>query len=421
MKHVARSEQVTVRADSLPKAGALQRWQFRIAVALFARLVNRGRVEVQCPQLAQPATIESGAEGDQYTMWLASPQVLWDIVRRPDPTLGEAFMAQRWELKRGDLGEFLTMLAAGRKAFVHTWAGHLYKTLTHFQRDSYRHDIPSSYSDVQSHYDLGNDLYTVFLDPDMNYSCAFFESRGDSLEQAQENKLRTTLERLEVEPGMRVLDIGCGWGATCRFIARHRQAQVTGITLAEKQAELAEQRSAGMSNKPRFLLQDYREHADTHAGNYDRLVSIGMLEHVGQENLRIYFAAVRKLLKSGGRAVIHSIVAPEKDTGKKIGSPWLVKYIFPGGYIPRVEEMAEAAERAGLTLDRPPCIHESFNYAETLRHWRRNFNEHYPSLDTGRYDSRFRRMWLYYFCMSEAMFAGHGCRVAQLVLNKAER
>lgn len=417
MKNSSTTDHYTVNMKPLQNASFLQGSLFRLSLHLLGRLVQDATVTIRCQDQESDFEICKG-DGARYRMGLNHHSVLWSVLRHPDPGLGEAFMDRRWWLESGDLGSFLTMLAAGRQRFFDSIPGRLYKLISHFERKSSSHDIVSSYGDVQSHYDLGNDLYEGFLDRDMNYSCAFFESGDDSLAEAQQNKLQTTLGRLDVEPGMRVLDIGCGWGATCRFIAGQTDSRVTGITLARKQIELAEERSRKLPNAPRFLLQDYREHAEDYSGQYDRAVSIGMLEHVGRENLPVYFDCVSRLLAAEGRAVVHAIVAPPLETSKQLGSPWLTRYIFPGGYIPDLREIMTAARSARLELVGEPHIHGSFHYAETLRRWRRNFLGAYESLDQQHYDPRFKRMWLFYLCMCEAMFAGHGCRVAQVVLRK---
>jgi cyclopropane-fatty-acyl-phospholipid synthase len=236
------------------------------------------------------------------------------------------------------------------------------------------------------------------------------------LRDAQLNKLRTSIRRLGIEPGMEVLDVGCGWGELTRLITAETEARhVVGITLAEEQCKLARARIAPeYGNRLRYQLEDYRLHATQNAGTYDRVVSIGMFEHVGRHHFVDYFRAIEKFLKAGGRALIHSIVRPEPG----YTSPWIDKYIFPGGYIPALSEMTNSAKAAGLRLATDPFVHESFNYAQTLRYWRQRFNESYPSLDHGRYDDKFRRMWNFYLAGSEAAFDANGFCVAQVLVEK---
>lgn len=361
-----------------------------------------------------PVTVGDGT-GEAFRVRLNGSGAMLRMLYRPSLHVGEVFMDAGWELEKGDLGRFLGLLLRNEEYLEQAplfrgthWltdrAGHLLNINT----------VKRSHRNVQHHYDIGNDLYEAFLDPDLLYSCAFFDDGISTLEEAQQNKLETTIRRARVEPGMHVLDIGCGWGAMVRALARHG-AQASGVTLAERQLEIAKARipeeHAGMID---LHLQDYRDHARDNPGRYDRIVSIGMFEHVGSRHYAEYFEAVDRLLKPGGRAVIHSIV---KKTDAQT-NPWIRKYIFPGGQIPRVEDMIHAAEGAGLTLPNPPHIHESRNYAETLRHWRRRFEAAWPRLDHGRYDDRFRRMWLFYLAGSEASFDALGSEVAQVVVEK---
>jgi cyclopropane-fatty-acyl-phospholipid synthase len=213
---------------------------------------------------------------------------------------------------------------------------------------------------------------------------------------------------------MKVLEVGCGWGAMSEAIADHG-ADATGITLSKEQLAFAVAKTSGQhQGQLNFQLQDYRDHARENQNEYDRIVSIGMFEHVGTRHYKEYFDAVYMLLKPGGRAVIHSIV---KDTTTRT-NPWLRKYIFPGGQAPHIIDMTNAAQAAGLVVPHSPYEHIGYNYSETLRHWRKQFEDAWPKLDHSRYDERFRRMWLYYLSGSEASFDALGTRVAQVVVEK---
>ncbi|MCG8543597.1 MAG: cyclopropane-fatty-acyl-phospholipid synthase family protein [Alphaproteobacteria bacterium] len=273
-----------------------------------------------------------------------------------------------------------------------------------------------SRANVAHHYDIGNDLYRSFLDEGMNYSCAFFEHADQDLRGAQLNKLRTTIRRLDVAPDMSVLDIGSGWGELTRMIARDSDAdQVTGITLATEQYNLARERAGDeFGNRLRYCLEDYRDHATANPERYDRIVSIGMFEHVGTEQFQTDFQAVRRMLKAGGVALIHSIIRPTSGPT----SPWIDKYIFPGGFIPRLSDLVNSGLEAGLSLAHKPFHHDHTNYATTLRHWRKRFNQAYPTLDHSHYDERFRRMWNFYLAGSEASFDANGFSVAQVLFRK---
>lgn len=185
-----------------------------------------------------------------------------------------------WDLSEGDLGQFITQLSIGRDRLFASPLGFIIKIMD-MRPPVYDNDIDESYQQVQHHYGIGSDLYQHFLDKEMNYSCAFFESPEQSLDDAQRNKVKTSIKRLDIETGMKVLEIGCGWGAMSRAIANDTQATVDCVTLAEKQLALAKAIGDTLPNKPQYLLQDYREHADGSANDYDRIISIGMVEHVG--------------------------------------------------------------------------------------------------------------------------------------------
>ncbi|MDB5491556.1 MAG: SAM-dependent methyltransferase [Micavibrio sp.] len=364
--------------------------------------------------------ITVGRAGTEYfAMEIDNPDTLWDIIRNPDPVLGEAFMDGKWVLRRGDLGRFMTVLARNAQRLIDSRFGGIFSRFLQTVPPDTVHDARSSRKNASFHYDLGNDLYELFLDEGMNYSCAFWPSRDIDLRQAQLNKIHAIIGRLGVAPGMRVLEIGCGWGETASIMAREAgAASVTGITLADRQLAVAKTRAntPGLGNRLHFELQDYREHAKTHLGAYDRIYSIGMFEHVGADSYGNYFAAIRSQLAPGGKALVHSIISGrEKGRNGKMSSQWLERYIFPGGEICDLQTMLNAAKAEGLTPVAEPYVEPSYYYAETLRHWRSNFTRNMDRLDPQKYDERFRRMWLFYLAMCEAMFEGCGFTIAQVV------
>ncbi|MDT8429731.1 MAG: cyclopropane-fatty-acyl-phospholipid synthase family protein [Pseudomonadales bacterium] len=410
---------ISTENQSATAVDPLTALRFRMAASLLGKMVKDATLEISCLDSSMHHVIAKGDKDRRlFEMELNTAATLWSMLRAPDPGLGEAFMDGKWTLRKGDLGEFLTMVARERDNMLSTFTGKLIRHLINKRPPQYSHDIAASYDNVQHHYDIGDDLYRGFLDEGMNYSCAFFASPEQSLRDAQLNKIDTTIKRLDVKPGMRVLDIGCGWGETTRRLASTRGAISTGVTLARNQLEHAKALASGIEPRPEYLLQDYREHAAQHENYYDRIVSIGMVEHVGRGHLDNYFEAVNQQLRPGGKALIHSIVRSGKPATAKLSSPWLIKYIFPGGHVPEVFELTQNAQEQGLELVGEPFIHASFNYAETLRRWRQNFLAHYEKLDHKKYDMRFKRMWLFYFCMCEAMFEGCDVRVAQIVLEK---
>jgi cyclopropane-fatty-acyl-phospholipid synthase len=355
--------------------------------------------------------------GPQFTVRLNTLRTIFRIVRIPEMGCGESYMDEGWVLEQGDLGGFLKMMCRNQDAASLSIPGKTLRTVSSLLFRGKRNSPKKSRRNVAHHYDIGNDLYEAFLDEGMNYSCAFFAEPDQPLRDAQLNKLRTTINRLAVPDGARVLDIGSGWGELTRLIASETGAShVVGVTLAENQRDLARECADAMpGNKPDYRLVDYRVHAADNPGAYDRIVSIGMFEHVGAKHFVDYFDAVHRLLADGGQALVHSIMRLQRCET----SPWMQKYIFPGGYIPTLEDTVAAAREAGLELAHAPFIHESFHYAETLRRWRQNFNETWPALDRDRYDPHFRRMWNFYLAGAEAAFDENGMFVGQILLKKA--
>jgi len=388
---------------------------FDVCMAFLRLLVRRDSLRVVCLSTGQEQYAGQKLN-PSFVLVIKTPRVLWTMLSNPDPGAGEMFMDGSWWLERGDIGAFITLLARSFQNLLKGPLGLPFNALLHKTLNIAAHDIAESKNNVRRHYDLGNDLYQSFLDEGMNYSCAFFEGRPIGLREAQLNKLHTTFQRLGISPGMRVLDIGCGWGEASRLVAqKYAPAAVMGITLSDQQIALARQKAAGMAHPPRYKLEDYRNHT----GQYDRIFSIGMFEHVGSDQYRTYFATIRRLLAPGGRTLVHCITNTEPPSKRFMNSPWLETYIFPGGDIPHLTEILDAAHQEGLRPVRESYLQPPSDYAETLRHWRKNFLAHQSQLDPVRYDQRFRRMWTYYFAMCEAMFDGCGFQVTQTVFEIA--
>jgi cyclopropane-fatty-acyl-phospholipid synthase len=261
---------------------------------------------------------------------------------------------------------------------------------------------------VAHHYDLSNDLYRRFLDADMQYSCAYFAQPGLSLDAAQAAKKAHIAAKLQLAPGQSVLDIGCGWGGTALSLARDYGVQVTGITLSEAQLSLARARAeaAGLAGRVRFELTDYRDVA----GPFDRIVSVGMFEHVGAPNYIAFFDKVRALLSEDGVALIHSIGRMEPPG---VTDDFIRKYIFPGGYIPALSQVTAAVELAGLWVTDIEILRG--HYEETLRRWRERFRAQWNAIAADRGD-RFCRMFEYYLATSELSFRTGTAMVMQIQL-----
>lgn len=404
-----------VGAHDQRQPGARPLALFRTLAPVIGAFAQRGRLQINYRDIDE--TEYGDGTGPLFRIRLNTLQFIPRVVMNPDLGSGEGYMNGEWDLERGDLGGLIGMFCRNERTASNTVWGRRIRYATKLLRKARRISPRKARRNAAHHYDIGNDLYGRFLDEGKNYSCAFFESPGQSLRDAQLNKLRTTIRRLAIQSGSRVLDIGCGWGELTRLIADESEAgHVTGITLAEQQRNLARHAAGARLGKSlEYRLVDYRIHAENNPGHYDRIVSIGMFEHVGAKHLTEYFDAVRRMLADDGTALIHSIMRLErKDTGA-----WVQKYIFPGGYIPTLQDTVAAARMAGLRLAHKPFIHDSFHYAETLRRWRANFNDAWPQIKSSRYDERFHRMWNYYLAGSEAAFDVNGMYVGQVLLKKA--
>lgn len=393
--------------------------RFKVGCYLFSLLVNDASVHILCDQYKGTLIYGDDAK-KRFVLVFSKAETVWDIIRSPDPGLGETYMDNLWRLEHGDLGEFITMLAKGRQKLFKGKLGIIFRRLLNKVPEVFDHKVDVNYQQVQHHYDIGNSLYKIFLDEGMNYSCAFFATPEQSLRDAQLNKIDTSIGRLDIQAGMKVLDIGSGWGELTRCIADKTHAEVDGVTLAETQIAYSKEIASTVAHAPRYHLADYREHAARHQAHYDRIISVGMFEHVGNMNYHEYFKAINDQLVPGGKALVHSIVKPDEPTSMKLSSPWLEKYIFPGGCTVTVQRMVDEAKQQGLELDAEPYIQESFHYAETLRRWRANFLANFNELDGKQYDQRFKNMWVYYLAMSEAMFDGANFRIVQIVLRSTK-
>jgi cyclopropane-fatty-acyl-phospholipid synthase len=261
-------------------------------------------------------------------------------------------------------------------------------------------------NNVAHHYDLSGALYDLFLDRDRQYSCAYFETGDGSLEDAQLAKKRHLAAKLNIKPGMKVLDIGSGWGGLGLYLAEICGAEVTGVTLSEEQHKLSNERARqrGIADRVQFLLKDYRhlEH------QFDRIVSVGMFEHVGVGHFKEYFSKLSALLRGDGIAVLHSI---NRSDGRGATSAWIKKYIFPGGYIPALSEVLPHIETSGLYVTDVEILR--LHYAETLREWAKRFASH-RARASELYDERFCRMWEFYLAASECAFRFGGMNNFQI-------
>ena len=327
----------------------------------------------------------------------------------PSLGLGEGYMEGDIVFEQGTISDLLTIVgeSGGRKPKRGSPLTHLRKAIKRQLQQV--NDRVASRRNVAHHYDLSNDLYRRFLDADMQYSCAYFERPDMTLEEAQAAKKALIGRKLLIQPGMKTLDIGSGWGGLSMTLAKDCGARMTGVTLSTEQLALAQERAekAGLSDQIDFRLTDYRDLAEP----FDRIVSVGMLEHVGAPNFQTYFDTIARLLDDDGVALVHSI---GKMHGPGATNAFTQKYIFPGGYIPGLSEIVAAIERAGLWITDIEILR--LHYAETCRIWRERFlaDPDIPQM----FDDRFRRMWEFYLAGAELGFRHGGHMVFQIQLAK---
>ncbi|RAI01485.1 SAM-dependent methyltransferase [Acuticoccus sediminis] len=350
-----------------------------------------------------------GDSGPDVTVRLCDPLLPLRILLRPSLALGEAYMDGTISIEKGTLRDLLHLCTSNLEALdqhpIGALRGELDRLLRRLQQDN---RLARARANIAHHYDLSGALYDLFLDRDRQYSCAYFQTGAESLEDAQEKKKHHIMAKLLLEPGMRVLDVGSGWGGLALEMAQTAGADVTGLTLSQEQLAVATERAvtAGLSSRVRFVMRDYREDQ----GTYDRIVSVGMFEHVGVAHYRTYFDTLRQRLNPEGIALVHAIGRADPPGST---DPWLRKYIFPGGYCPALSEVLAAVERSGLWVTDIEILR--LHYAETLRHW---FERFQANRDRAKaiYDERFCRMWEFYLAACEAAFRNGPMMVFQLQL-----
>ena len=352
----------------------------------------------------------SGEPGPDVTIRISDPSLYYRMFINPELRAGEAYMDGSITMEGGSsLRDFLALYAINCEGLENHPVQRVMRSISMALRRMQQNNVTRrARNNVAHHYDLGNAFYKLFLDDDMHYSCAYFEHENDTLEEAQRNKLRLIASKMNLQPGNRVLDIGSGWGGMAIYLATVADVEVLGITLSTEQCELANQRArdAGVADRVRFELRDYRDIDE----KFDRIVSIGMFEHVGAQHYRTYFDKVRDVLDEDGVALIHSIghMAPPNFT-----NAWLRKYIFPGGYCPALSEVMEAVEPTGLWVNDIEILR--LHYAKTLREWNRRFQANRDTVEA-MYDARFCRMWEFYLYGTEMVFEEAEEMVFQLQL-----
>jgi cyclopropane-fatty-acyl-phospholipid synthase len=335
------------------------------------------------------------------------------LMLNPALALGELYMDGRVVLTKGGLYDLLALGARNLAALDgQPWAKALAKARIAIRGLHQRNNRLRAKRNVASHYDLDQRLYNLFLDPDRQYSCAYFEYPGQSLDEAQTAKKRHLASKLLAKDGAKTLDIGCGFGGLALYLAGVAGANVTGVTLSEEQFAVATDRAheTGLADRVEFRLQDYRDVPE----KFDRIVSVGMFEHVGVNHYDEFFTKVRGLLKDDGVMLLHSI---GRNSVPGVTNAWIRKYIFPGGYIPSLSEVLPAIERAGLYVTDIEILR--LHYAETLRAWRERFMARWDDAKK-LYDERFCRMWEFYLAGSETSFRVDAHMVFQIQLAKRQ-
>ncbi len=376
---------------------------------LLRRLVKFGKLTVIDPR-GGTHSIE-GAGGPSVAVRLHDASVGRALVRNPAVAVGEAYMDGRLTVEDGTLFDFLTILVVNRReALLGRSGGPATLGRKFLGRLRTHNPVGAARRKVSHHYDLKPELFDLFLDSDRQYSCAYFASDNDDIETAQRRKKTHLAAKLLLRSGDRVLDIGSGWGGLGLYLAQQADVDVTGVTLSHEQHELSNGRAAeaGLSERVRFRLQDYREET----GRYERIVSVGMLEHVGLGHYREFFGKMRELLTDDGVAVVHTI--GRYDTPGPV-NPWITKYIFPGTYVPTLSELMPAIEEQHLLVTDIEILKR--HYAKTLRAWRERFVSNWDRARS-MYDERFCRMWEFYLTGCEVGFLSKELNVFQIQLAK---
>jgi cyclopropane-fatty-acyl-phospholipid synthase len=381
----------------------------RLLQSVFGHLIRRGRLQITWPDRTH--SVFAGADGPSAEIAITDSASLRRLALNPALALGEAYMDGGLQPADGDIYAVLDVLLTNINAGGTHPMLRLHQRLRAATRSRRQaNDASRARRNVAHHYDLDKDFYRLFLDEDLQYSCAFFPHGDETLEQAQLAKKHLIASKLYLtRRGMSVLDIGCGWGGLALTLAQDYGAEVTGITLSTEQLAVARRRAeqAGLAGQVRFELADYRS---LHT-KYDRVVSVGMMEHVGVVNYDLFFQCVRRCLVDEGVSLIHHIV---RSDGPGSTAAWLQKYIFPGGYSPAFCEVMPSIERSGLLLTDVETLR--LHYAQTLRHWRNRFAARRDDI-RAMYDERFCRMFEFYLAAAELAFRREREVVMQLQLS----
>jgi len=381
---------------------------FTLLDIFLRRIVRRGSLTL----ISADGTARRYGDGSRpaVSVRLADKRLERQLVLDPQLSLGEAYMHGRLEMAEGGIYDFLELFLTNlANEPLPGWTRSLDTARYMLRRLRQFNPTGRARRNVAHHYDIDGAIYDLFLDTDRQYSCGYF-TEGADLEEAQLAKKRHLAAKLAIEPGQRVLDIGSGWGGLGLYLAKAAHCDVTGVTLSREQLKVSRERTAreGLSRAVRFEFKDYRKVE----GQFDRIVSVGMFEHVGVNHYGAYFRKLRDLLTDDGVALIHTIGRSEPPTAT---NPFIAKYIFPGGYIPALSEMAASIERSGLVIADLEVLR--LHYAETLRAWRERFLANRDKAAAIQ-DETFCRMWEFYLAASETAFRYQNLVVFQVQLAK---
>ena len=379
---------------------------------MFARLLRAG---IKTGHIAlidhQGRREDFGSGTPSVTLRLHDPALAFQLGLSPWLKVGEAYMDGTLTIEDGTLYDFIDIAMRNTQSLLGLKSQKAFTVINRVLRWWHQHNpIGAAQRHVAHHYDLSRKLFELFLDESMQYSCAYFTRPDATLAEAQQAKMRHIASKLLLEPGQRVLDIGCGWGGLGIYLAKTAGVKVTGVTLSKEQHEIAcaRVRAAGLEGEVEFKLQDYR----LEPGRFDRIVSVGMFEHVGLKHFPEFFAKVEDLLVPGGVALVHAI---GRRDGPGHTNPWLRKYIVPGGYSPALSEVLPVVEQTKLWVTDIEILR--LHYAETLKAWRANFQRNRAAIQA-LYDERFCRMWEFYLVGSELSFRYDYNMVFQMQLGR---
>ena len=353
-----------------------------------------------------------GNSNPVVTIKLNNKSIEKKLFLNPGLHIGEAYMNKDLTIEQGSIEDLINLVTNCYDDFIYN--NNYYKFYEYFSAIlmpfQQINRLVNSKKNVAHHYDIDENLYKLFLDKDMQYSCAYFHNPNISLEQAQKDKKHHIINKLQINENMKVLDIGCGWGGMAIEIAKSTGAKVKGITLSENQFKTASERAhkEGLSEKVTFALQDYRNEKE----RYDRIVSVGMFEHVGVKYFKTYFQKTNEILKDKGVFLLHTIGQRGKPTAT---SPWIRKYIFPGGYIPSLSEILKETQRLNINVTDIEVLR--LHYAHTLSHWYKNVIKNKDKV-IRMFDERFFRMWEFYLLVSKYSFVNMGNVVFQIQISK---